>query len=251
MREVTRTLIERREFKYLIPAPLVEPLRGAIRPYCRLDPFAERIGRRRYLIENLYFDTEDLSLYRSAVTGGGERLKLRVRGYPESSGGRVFLEVKRRINDVILKRRGQVSSLRWTHLVADPEAPIPDEVVGEDRDAVEHFVTLARALRVRPSTLVRYEREPYVSRKDEYVRVTFDSEIRAQRVEDLSLEPCYQGWRRLDRSIVCELKFNRAMPPWLVDLVARFGLQRRPYSKYRSSIRAFSERPWVQDPDGP
>jgi hypothetical protein len=252
MAEANPTIIERREYKYLIPARVADRVRAAIQPFCEIDPWAAKSVGRRYLIDSLYFDTADLRLFWANDHELVDRFKLRVRGYPQAPGGPVFFEVKRRVNDVITKTRGKVSHSQWAAVLGDPAAPIPVDIRGRDRVAVERFVTLARTLRVRPFTLVRYEREPYFSRIDEYARVTFDSNIRAQSVEALSFEPPSRGWRALDDAvtqrtldslIVLELKFTTAVPLWLVDLVGRFDLQRRSFSKYGTSIRAFYEAP--------
>ena len=55
----------------------------------------------------------------------------------------------------------------------------------------------------------------------------------------------YVGWRpiddplaveRLDSGVILELKFANRAPMWMVDLVQRFGLQLRGFSKYSTSI---------------
>lgn len=244
----TPTVIERREYKYLIDAPTAAGIRAAIRPFCELDAHAAGNPTRRYTIDSLYFDTPALSLFWANDHEQVDRFKLRVRGYPEAPTSPVFFEVKRRINDVISKSRGKVPRAQWAALLADPAAQIPGDVTGKDRAAVERFLSLARTLHVRPFTLVRYQREPYFSRVDDYARVTFDTHIRAQATDRLSFEPSPRGWRALDDAvtqrslsslIVLELKFTRAVPIWLVDLVERFGLHRGSYSKYGTSIRAF------------
>ena len=248
MSAATANVIERREFKYLIDAATATQLRAAILPFCELDPWAARNPRRCYTIESLYLDTAGLDLFWANAHEQFDRFKMRVRGYAEAPGSPVFFEVKRRINDVILKTRGKVARALWTGLLSDPAAPIPPEVTGKDRLAVERFVTLCRTMHLRPFTLVRYEREPYFSRIDDYARVTFDTHIRARSVDALSFEVDERGWRALDDAvtqrtldslIVLELKFTTAVPTWLVNIVGRLGLTRRSFSKYGTSIAAF------------
>jgi hypothetical protein len=159
----------------------------------------------------------------------------------------VFFEVKRRVNDVILKSRGKVARDRWATLIADPKASIPASVGGKDRAAVERFLSMARGQHMRPFTLVRYEREPYFSTIDDYARVTFDTRIRAQPTDRASFDAPPRSWRALDDAvmqragdsmIVLELKFTTQVPLWLVRIVERLGLFRRSFSKYGNSIRA-------------
>lgn len=241
-------VIERREYKYLIDASTATRLRAAIRPFCELDPWAAKNPRGRYSIESLYMDTPGLALFWANEHEQLDRIKMRVRTYPEVPGSPVFFEVKRRVHDIILKTRGKVSHTLWKDILADPAAPIPAAVGGKDRLAVERFVTLARTMHLRPFTLVRYEREPYFSRIDDYARVTFDTHIRAQAMQSLSFAASERGWRALDDAvtqrtldslIVLELKFTTHVPLWLVNIVQRLGLPRRSFSKYGTSIRAF------------
>ncbi len=244
------SLIERREYKYLIDVETAARVRHAVAPFCALDPFAASSPTRSYTIDTLYFDTSALSLFWANDAELVDRIKMRVRTYPDAPNSPVFFEVKRRINDVISKSRGRVPASQWAALLANPAAPIPPNVEGKDRAAVERFVSLARTLHIRPVTLVRYCREPYVSTVDDYARVTFDTNIRARPVDCLTFTPAGAPWRALDdavlqRSItslvVLELKFTNHVPLWLVGVAKRLGLVRRAYSKYGCSVRAFYE----------
>jgi hypothetical protein len=243
----TANLIERREFKYLIDAPTAAAVRSMIRPYCEIDPWAAKNPRRTYTIETLYLDTPALSLFWANDHEQVDRVKVRVRGYAGAPNSPVFFEVKRRVNDVILKTRGKVARDQWAALIADRTAPIPTSVAGKDRAAVERFLSLHRGQHMRPFTLVRYEREPYFSTIDDYARVTFDTRIRAQPTDRASFDAPPRSWRALDDAvmqragdsmIVLELKFTTRVPLWLVRIVERLGLFRRSFSKYGNSIRA-------------
>lgn len=244
------SIIERREYKFLIDRETAARVRSAIAPFCALDPFAASSPTRTYAIDTLYFDTPDLSLFWANDAELVDRVKLRVRSYADVPTSPMFFEVKRRINDVISKSRGKVSRSAWHALLADDSAPIPASVAGKDRVAVERFLALSRSMHVRPFTLVRYQREPYFSTIDDYARVTFDTNIRAHRVDRLTFEPDGSCWRALDdavtqramsSSIVLELKFTNNVPRWLVNIARGLGLVRGAYSKYGNSIRAFYE----------
>ena len=248
MSVVTVNVIERREYKYLIDDATAARLRAAIRPFCDIDPYAGRSPGGRYTIESLYLDSPLMGLYWANEHEQVDRIKMRVRGYAESPGSPVFFEVKRRINDVITKTRGRVPRACWAALLSDPAAPIPAEIGGKDRAAVERFLALSRTLHLRPFTLVRYDREPYFSRVDDYVRVTMDTRIRAQAMDKWTFTAPPRNWRALDDGvtmkspeslIVLELKFTTQVPLWLHNIVERLDLTRRSFSKYGTSIKAF------------
>lgn len=259
MSAISTNVIERREYKYLIDQEKATQVRQAIRPFCALDPWAAQNPRGSYTIESLYLDTRDLRLFWANDHEQVDRVKVRVRGYAEAPKSPMFFEVKRRTGDVIRKTRGRVPRALWAELLADPATPIPGEIVGKDRAAVERFLALIRTMHLRPFTLVRYEREPHFSRIDDYVRVTFDTHIRAQVMDHLSFDSSARGWRALDDAVtqgaldslvVLELKFTSMVPIWLSHIVERLDLTRRSFSKYGTSIRAFyqplaSRRPAV------
>jgi hypothetical protein len=243
-------IIERREFKYLIDRAKVAAVREAIRPFCVLDPFAAQSPTRTYAIETLYLDTNDLALFWANDHEQVDRVKVRVRRYADKPNSPIFFEVKRRMNDVIAKSRGKVSTAVWRGLLADPGAPIPPGVDGKDRMAVERFLAIHRSMHLRPFTLVRYQREPWISTVDDYARVTFDTSIQAHTLDSLTFEPDGGRWRALDDAVtqrtldslvVLELKFTNQVPIWLVNITHRLGLVRGAYSKYGNSIRAFHQ----------
>lgn len=250
-------VIERREFKYLVDALTAARLRAAIQPFCEIDPWAAKNPRGRYTIESVYLDTDALRLFWANEHEQLDRVKVRVRGYAEAPTSPVFFEVKRRVNDVILKTRGKVPRDLWQGLLVTPEAPLDPRIGGRDRRAVERFLAITRSMHLRPFTVVRYEREPYFSRIDDYARVTFDTAIRAQPTALPTFSLPDRGWRALDDAvtqrtldsmIVVELKFTTHVPRWLVHIVERLGLARRSFSKYGTSIRAFYESPSLRRP---
>ena len=242
-------LIERREYKYLVDRPTADAVRAAIRPFCRPDPYAARSPELRYTVETLYLDTPDLALYWANDHEEPDRVKIRVRGYAEARAAPVFVEVKRRVGDVISKSRGRVSRDVLADLVMDRRTAIPGDVRGADRHAVERFLALSRTKHARPVTVVRYRREPWVSTIDDYARICFDTRIEAARVDDATFDPPSSSWRALDGAInsraavesltVLELKFTTNVPSWMSNVVRNLGLTRGAFSKFGTSIDAF------------
>jgi SPX domain protein involved in polyphosphate accumulation len=238
--------IERREYKYLMAEALIPPLRQAIAPYCRLDANAAEQPSHQYPIESLYFDTTTLALFRANQRTQVDRFKLRARHYPSVSDGPVFLEVKRRCNDVIHKTRGIVPRQGWAELLGEPAGL--SRFGGSNRSALERFLFLLGTHDARPVMLVSYRREAWVSQVDDYARVTFDRQICSQPHESLSFEPDTLGWRHMDHPAiqrtsasmtVVELKFTSTVPRWMMSLVQRFDLLRQSFSKYGTSIETW------------
>jgi hypothetical protein len=228
--------LERREFKYLLPMRRADELRRAMEGIARRDPYAGPDGS--YLIRSLYLDTPDLRLYEANDREAGNRFKVRVRCYPGAQAP-VFLEVKRRDGDVILKTRIKVPQERWPDVLRDP---------GSSRGA-QAFADLCDRHDLRPTVLVEYSREAWASDLDDYARVTLDRAVCAAAPDGWQLDPPGLSWRPIDHPMltatwepvaIVELKFAGAPPVWMHRMVARLELFRYSYSKYCTAVRALA-----------
>jgi hypothetical protein len=238
-------VFQRYEYKYVIPPGLMEPIRAFIRPYCEMDRFAARETEQFYTITSLYFDTNGYKTYWDKEQEVPVRFKLRVRTYGNECDGPVKFEVKRRFNEVSRKTRVGVPPENWPHLLVAPVNGFAADFRPSARAAFDDFVLLTRTLGAGPKMLVRYQRQAFTSRIDRYVRITFDRRLQFQPGRTYDLKGGARNWAfsddpvSLDESgscVILELKFMTRAPVWLVDLVRRFGLIRRGFSKYGSAV---------------
>ena len=243
--------MQRREYKYIIDEPMAARLRTAIAGICEPDRNAAA-SQGRYVCDTLYLDTLTRSCYRATVENEPVRHKLRVRRYGGS--GPVFLEVKRRVDDTIVKTRAALGD-DWALLLEDDRRI--DSVPADRRLATENFLSYYRttyAGPMLPAVLVRYEREPYSSRVDSYVRVTLDRKLEYQPKTELSFDQEQRYWMPIDdpvavrafpsrSAIVLELKFNDPAPQWLRAIVSSLELQRLAFCKYTRAIDSMLLRP--------
>lgn len=229
--------VSRYEFKYLLNSEEVPEVRRFLLQYCTPDVNAN--GNEWYGIHSLYLDTPDYAFYRASSEKAMERLKLRVRGYSTGTGP-VKLEIKRRRGDVVSKKSMITSQEVWSAVHHNGLWSLAEAA----SDCLP-FVRLAEELSARPKVLVIYERHALHSHVDDYVRVTFDRRILSQRMHRWSLRGDPRGWLSVDdpaslseeySTYVLELKFQVAPPAWLRDLVIRFGLARRGFSKFSRAI---------------
>ena len=248
--------IERREYKYLVDETQAERIRRAIRPFCTLDPYAAKASLNRYPIESLYLDTPDLALYRKNDLELVERYKLRVRRYPGASTSPFFLELKARYHDAIVKTRAPVGP-DWASLVSDPF--VPRRLLG-NTPALLRFVSRSLLIGARPTVLVRYTREAWVSTVDDYARITFDRGIEGQLHTDWSFAADPRGFRACDDAtamrdrasrVVLELKFTARVLGWMRSFIETLGLARCAYSKYGRSLESLLVREEVRTPRRP
>lgn len=236
--------IERYEMKYRIPRQLVAPVRDVIKNVCGRDPAAGENGR--YRIASLYLDSPGRRLYHETINRAPHRFKLRVRRY---DAGPAFLEVKHRVKDVVRKTRVRIPRSAWPAAFHDLRAADALELPAGRRREFEDFAGRCLRLHAEPATVVRYEREAWVSTIEDYGRVTFDFRLVGAAPVDWSLPMNDEdaAWRPCDTpkrfglaesGVVLELKCTLAVPYWMTDLVSRFALRRSGFSKYASALES-------------
>jgi len=245
----------RYELKYVVPEECARAIAEHVRPYCDPDPFLE--GEREYTISSLYLDTPTLAHYHQKRIHQRDRVKVRIRTYGMLSDGPVFLELKRRTGDVVVKSRARVPRERWVALASSPGPVEMPDLRALKQYVVEDFRTHVLGLAMRPVVVVRYDREPYVGRTDPGVRVTFDRRLRflpasefvlpSRDVDYLPFD--YAGVFFAGRSlVVLEIKFDERFPVWVPDLIRRFDLARVSFSKYCNSLERVLSCGWDHHP---
>jgi SPX domain protein involved in polyphosphate accumulation len=220
----------------LVEDALVPLIRDAVRPFVRLDHFAAAQDDRRYPICSLYLDTPDLELCRKTLHGHKNRYKLRIRSYSDAPDDPVYLEVKRRVDGVILKCRNRVSRSEGV-VVLRGESNARRNIILDDSAGHDDFSALATATGVYPVIRVRYLREAYESIGYDPVRITFDTQIQHLVTLEPNLSHEGEGWRATPvNGTVIEIKFTDRFPSWVRNLVQVFELQKLSVAKYCLSM---------------
>lgn len=242
---------QRFELKYWLPETRAVQVREFVQQYLALDPFGVGRPHLSYPVHSLYLDSPGLDTYRHTLNGNKNRYKLRLRYYDDRPHSPVFFEIKRRMNNVILKERGGVRKEFVPHLLAGHWAEpahllAPDS--GTDLRATQHFQELMLSLQARPKMHVAYLREAYENEGDTSVRVTMDRVVLVKqnptpelRVE--SVEPvCVFG-----PTVILELKFTDRFPGWFNTLVQRFDCTLSGAAKYAGGVELSGEN-WAEQP---
>ncbi len=239
------SIFDRFEAKYIIPRTLVEPIKAFIRPYCEIDKHCKASGGR-YFINTLQLDSPSLSLHRAKEREASHRFKLRVRTYGKSpDGAPVFLEIKRKYFDRVIKSRACIPFEEWKPGVLEKSADELNLKAVKERESFRDFVRIFGEINAKPQVYVRYCREAYVSLFDHYARVTFDSQLCYQPASDMynwgdggrfiSMDSGLVRNRR-ESTLVLELKCTEQVPTWLITLVQEFELIRCGNCKYSAAI---------------
>ena len=241
--------LDRYEAKYVISRSLMEPIRQYIKPYCRLDKHAQQAGGN-YFINTLQVDNDAYSLHLAKERGAAHRFKLRVRTYGLTTGDApVFLEIKRRYFDRIIKSRACISYRDWAPTFFNKRASDFEFKTVKEGEAYYEFLRLYREIDAKPKIYVRYNREAYESLHDHYARVTFDTQLAYQPVQNMydwgqngkffSMDSGLLHDQR-ESNLILEIKCTEQVPVWMTNLVQEFDLIRVGNCKYSNAI-------WMED----
>jgi hypothetical protein len=254
----------RYEFKYVLPKSLVPQIREYIRPYCELDPHCSG-DPPEYVITTLQLDSPGLSLHYAKLWDFVNRFKLRVRTYEPIGSSPVFLEVKAKFRATVVKYRSRIPFESWgEHLFGD-EVIRGISLDRRESDNFYQFVRLVKEIGARPVMLIRYSRESYFGKNDNYSRVTFDRRLQYQQTRSWHSWGRDGCWRSLDKTldqtrrhdqeyrfsgVVLELKTLSDVPVWMRNLARDLDLNRQGHCKFSNSIWAesmFLNTPWTPE----
>ena len=239
------------ELKYIINERCARGIRDFVRGYLEPDEFADRANGNSYRISSLYMDSPQLFLYNQTVSGEKNRFKLRIRFYDDNPAHPAFLEIKRRVTDVILKERAAVTR-QGVFCLLSGAAPDPAWLAGKNNHekagkALQNFCHLTDSIGAIGAAYVSYRREAYVTPENNSIRVTFDRQLMGSTYEQgAPLTLPHDGARpeigNGDR-VILELKFTDRFPSWMHELIQAFDLQRTSAPKYVYCIQAMGIRP--------
>lgn len=225
----------RYEIKYVVPEAHAVRIRDFVRQYLEPDEFTHPETGAGYPVHSLYLDSPELTLCKQTLSGEKNRFKLRVRFYDDNASSPVFCEVKRRINDVILKQRAGIWRSSLPGLLAGHWPKRADLVKDDDKNfaAVSNFWSLAREVHAGPAAYTSYIREAYEPADSNLYRVTFDRQLKAGEFQgEIGLKNHAQWPAPRIPGVVLELKFTDRMPTWMLELIDEFELQRTSVPKY-------------------
>ena len=221
-----QSCFERYEKKYLLTIAQQQFLLHEMQPHLQQDQYGA------YTICNLYYDTEDYQLIRTSLEKPIYKEKLRVRSYgvPEN-GSTVFIELKKKFNGVVYKRRITTSVNLVTPFL---KGTLPVDYYGqigcEILWAQQHY-------HAAPKVFIGYDRLAFSGTDDPELRITFDSGLRWRNTElDLRLGD-HGAFFMPQNQVLMEIKLPSACPLWLSRLLSDAGVFPTTFSKYGTCYR--------------
>lgn len=236
---------QRYELKYMIPESAARRVRDFCSGMLEIDEYGATMPDLSYPVHSLYIDSDELYTYWATINGDKNRYKLRLRYYNDKPDAPVFFEIKRRCNNIIMKRRGGVRRSSVAALLAG-QLPTADDILSKDPRqlaALQQFCGLMMDIRGRPRAHVFYLREAWISTHDNSVRVTMDRYVQVEadptaRAKTYMSNPV----RPFGNEVILELKFTNRYPDWFADLVRGFHLTQCGAAKYAGGVMMIGEQ---------
>ena len=224
-----QTIFKRYEIKYIITLEQKEKIIEAMKDYMALDKYG------RSSIRNIYFDTDSYRLINRSIDKPLYKEKLRIRSYGKASAdGAVFVELKKKYDGVVYKRRIAMSyetAMAWT--AESAPCPVDTQISREIKYFLKFYETL------KPRAFLSYEREAYYQKNGKDFRVTFDDNI-LFRTTDLSLDSDVYGEPLLEEGqVLMELKCSGGIPLPFVKVLSREKIYKTSFSKYGTGYKRF------------
>lgn len=219
---MAKNVFHRLEFKYILNIEQYNAIISTIREIMNHDEYGDKT------IQSLYFDTPNYRLIRESIEKPYFKEKLRLRSYGLiNKDSEVFLEMKRKSEKVVYKRRVKVTEDEAIDFISNKTDGDDDQISKELKYFRDYYQNL------EPKILLLYDREAY---NLDRLRVTFDTNIR-YRLNDLNLSTSLEGNLLDEGLIMMEVKTIHAIPLWLVKLLSDNHIYKTSYSKYGTAYK--------------
>ena len=211
---------KRYEEKYMLTESQAARLLGAAAEFIAPDEYGETVNC------NIYYDTDNWELIRKSIEKPVYKEKLRVRSYGvPKTGDNVFVELKKKYEGVVYKRRTEMPSESFKDILAGFAPAADDQIMRE----IEYFQCFHKT---EPKVYIAYDRTSYVAKENSELRITFDRNVRFREYA-LDLRAGDFGEKLLpDGAVLMEIKIPGTAPLWLARLLSDVKARPASFSKY-------------------
>ena len=216
-------VFRRKEIKYILTKDEFNKLLNKINKQNEKDKYYKST------ICNIYYDTSHYDLIRHSLDKPIYKEKVRARSYgiPKLTDT-VFLEIKKKYNGIVGKRRIEVTLKDFYNYLKTGELKNVNQQIKQEIDYCFKLYDL------KPKLFLAYDRLSYYDKDDINFRITFDTNIRS-REDNLRLEKGDKGKLHFDDDIIImETKALNAYPLWFVKAISELKLYPESFSKYGS-----------------
>lgn len=226
---------KRYEKKYILTKAQKEALEERIKDHMELDVFCKK--NNHYLIRNIYYDTLTNDLIHMSVEKPVFKEKLRVRKYGTYGDGRdeYFLEIKRKSEKIVYKRRVRLSKEELDNFLE--KGIVPEKEKFLDNQVNKELQYLLKTYSLKPAVFITYVRVAYFDKDDSNFRLTFDDQIYSRRHDlDFDIKDCDQTLLP-EGYYLMEVKASQNYPFWFARALSDLQIYPTSFSKYGTEYK--------------
>lgn len=233
---MAQEVFNRYEHKYKLDKDTFQKVIPIIEEH--MEPDCHNKYHLPYTIANIYYDTDDNLLIRNSLASPlyKEKLRLRSYGIPDRDAI-VFLEIKKKFNGIVNKRRTKIS-------LSDAEDFVKTGVITENRgfmntQVIKEISYFLKLYDIKPKLYLSYDRIAYFEINNPDLRISFDFNIRSRR-QNLTLYSDEFTTPLFNEEIyIMEIKTSFSKPLWFTQMLSMFNIKRCRFSKYGTEYKNF------------
>ena len=232
-------IFSRVELKYLLSTEDVDALMPLLAENMDCDPY--NFGGKTYQISNIYFDTAQNELIIKSLEKPVYKEKLRLRSYGrvENPEQTVFLEIKKKFDGVVYKRRTPFTYYNAISFLEEQKLPENEKT---NWQVLREIMDLQKRYELLPRVFISYERLAFFGKNNSDFRITLDRNILTRR-EDLKLDSEIYGTPLLqDGMWLMEAKAFKSFPLWFAKFLSNRKIYSTSFSKYGSEYRVYRSK---------
>ena len=158
---------------------------------------------------------------------------------PVESNEIVFLELKKKINKIVAKRRAtmtyaQAQEFLKTGIIPETDNYKDKQVLCEIKDFLKRYPS-------KPKVYISYERIAYFDKNDKDFRVSFDRKILTRRTNVHFSDNDYGTPLLTDNRYLMEIKLSNYIPKWLCSILSEQKIYPQGFSKYGTEFKCYLE----------
>lgn len=218
---------KRYEKKFLLSPEQFSALKAEIDKHFEPDEYGQT------KICNLYYDTDDYILVKRSIDKPvfKEKVRLRTYGVPNDSTV-AFLEVKRKFNKIVYKRRIHLPYADAIRYGVNSESDSRSTQISKELIYLFNFYKS-----LSPKFYISYDRCAFFYKETSDIRITFDTNL-TWRDYDLDLRLGSYGEQLLpDGYTIMEIKVPNTVPLWLAKLLSELKVYATSFSKVGTAYK--------------
>lgn len=207
----------RMEKKYKMTKSQYDTFIKKIKEFMDVDEYG------KHTISNIYYDTKDFTLINRSISKPIFKEKIRLRSYDGmNENKKVFLEIKRKYDDIVYKRRAEMTYNEAINYMNNKIKPKKNNNFLKEIDYFTNIYDLEEKI------FIEYDRIAFFGKQDNNLRLTIDSDLRYKEIENnTNIKNFFE-----EKTYLMEIKLFGAMPIWLSKILNSEKIYPCSFSKY-------------------